>query len=82
MEVIRLSIERDAGRGRQPDDPRDLVRYADTDRVAEADLIGTKRHETDRDLNGVAWIDSPGVRASERRRNVGASPPTELLRAC
>ena len=58
----------------------DLVRDADPDRVAEADLVDTELDEPFRDRDRGGGLDATGIRAAEGCRDVGPPPPAELGR--
>ena len=56
----------------------DLAGNADTDRVADADLVGAEIDQAQADLDNLVDLHVSGERAAECRRHVRALPPTEL----
>ncbi len=81
VEVVGLQVGRQPGRFGQPDQFRDLVRHADPDRVAEADLVGAELAQSPGDVHDPRRLDATRVRAPERGRHVRAPPPAELAGA-
>ena len=70
VEVEGDPLERDAGLHGQPGQGGDLARHADTDRVAEADLVDPEVEQAQGDVDGLPRIDATGVRAAERGRDI------------
>jgi hypothetical protein len=80
VEVVSLPIEGDAVVLGELDQLAHLVRDADADRVAEADLVDPELQEVAGDLDDARRVDGAGVGTAEGCRDVGAPPPAELAR--